>query len=175
VTPGDGTRGPGAPRWTSRRRAGYLRPVSYKRILVGTDGSPPSLKSVREAATLAKEMGSELIVMCAFEPVDQATLERWKDEAPPGYEWRYTPSSGAEDAIEKGRHAAAELGVEARTLVEQGEAAEALIGVAEREGADLLVVGNRGMAGATRFLLGSVPNKVSHNAPCDVLIVHTVD
>ena len=160
--------------WTSPTDGGYGRPVSYKRILVGTDGSPPSLKSVREAATLAKEMGSDLVVACAFEPVDQATLERWREEAPAGFEWRYTPSSGAEEAVEKGRAVAGEVGVASRSVVEQGEAGEALLRVAEREGADLIVVGNRGMAGATRFLLGSVPNKISHHAPCDVLIVHTV-
>jgi nucleotide-binding universal stress UspA family protein len=160
--------------WTRPSVRGYGRAVSYKRILVGTDGSPPSLKSVREAANLAKEMGSELLVMCAFEPIDQATIQRWRDEAPAGFEWHYTPSTGAEEAVEKGRAAAAEIGAEARTIVEQGEAGEALITVAERESVDLIVVGNRGMSGATRFLLGSVPNKVSHAAPCDVLIVHTV-
>jgi nucleotide-binding universal stress UspA family protein len=45
--------------------------------------------------------------------------------------------------------------------------------VAETEGADLIVVGNKGMTGARRFLLGNVPNKVSHHAPCSVLIVRT--
>ena len=148
--------------------------MAYKKILVGTDGSPPSLKSVREAAGLAKAMGSELIVVCAYEPVDQATLERWKDEAPAEFGWRFSPTSGAETAAEKGREAAEEMGVTPRAVIEPGEAADALIRVAEREGVELLVVGNRGMAGATRFLLGSVPNKVSHHAPCDVLIVHTV-
>ncbi len=148
--------------------------MSYKKIIVGTDGSPPSLKSVREAATLAKAMGSELLVVCAYEPVDQATLERWKDEAPTEFGWRFSPTSGAEVAAEKGRDVAEEAGVTPRAVIEPGEAADALITVAEREDADLLVVGNRGMSGATRFLLGSVPNKVSHNAPCDVMIVHTV-
>jgi len=148
--------------------------VGYKKILVGTDGSPPSLKSVREAAFLAKSFGSELLVVCAYEPVDQATLEKWKDEAPTDFAWRFSPSSGAETAAEKGREASMEMGVEPRAIIEEGEAGDALIRVAEREGVDLIVVGNRGMAGATRFLLGSVPNKVSHHAPCDLLIVHTV-
>jgi len=130
--------------------------------------------SVREAARIAKAMAAELIVACAYEPVDQATLERWKDEAPTEFGWRFTPTSGAEAAAEKGREAAVEVGVEPRVLIEAGEAGEALIIAAEREGVDLLVVGNRGMAGPTRFLLGSVPNKVSHSAPCDLLIVKTV-
>lgn len=148
--------------------------VSYKRILVGTDGSEPSLRSVREAATLAKAMGAELVVMCAYEPIDQATIEKWKDEAPVEISWRYSPTTLAEESVEKGRKAAEEMGVTVRALIAPGEAGEALIRTAEQEDIDLLVVGNRGMAGATRFLLGSVPNKVSHHAPCDVLIVHTV-
>jgi nucleotide-binding universal stress UspA family protein len=53
------------------------------------------------------------------------------------------------------------------------EVADAIIGVAEDVGADLIVVGNRGMSGMTRFVLGSVPNKISHHAPCNLLIVNT--
>ena len=55
----------------------------------------------------------------------------------------------------------------------QGDPADAILDVAEEQGADLIVVGNKGMTGAKRFLLGSVPNKVSHHAPCSVLIVRT--
>jgi nucleotide-binding universal stress UspA family protein len=58
--------------------------------------------------------------------------------------------------------------------VAAGDPASALIEAAEDTLADVIVVGSRGMTGASRFLLGSVPNKVSHHAPCDVLIVHTV-
>lgn len=148
--------------------------MAYKKILVGTDGSPPSLKSVREAAFMAKAMGSQLIVMTAYQPPDQATLERWRDEAPQEMSWRYSATSAAEEAVERGKATAKEMGVDAVTVIEPGEAGEALIDIAEREGVDLMVVGNRGMAGASRFLLGSVPNKVSHHAPCDLLIVHTV-
>jgi nucleotide-binding universal stress UspA family protein len=54
-----------------------------------------------------------------------------------------------------------------------GDAADALVSVAQQVGADLLVVGNRGMSGARRFVLGSVPNKVSHHSPCNLLIVDT--
>ncbi len=56
----------------------------------------------------------------------------------------------------------------------QGDAADAILDVAEELDADLIVIGNKGMTGADRFLLGSVPNKVSHYAPCSVLIVRTV-
>ena len=55
----------------------------------------------------------------------------------------------------------------------QGDPADAILDVAEETSADLIVVGNKGMTGAKRFLLGSVPNKVSHHAPCSVLIIRT--
>jgi nucleotide-binding universal stress UspA family protein len=55
----------------------------------------------------------------------------------------------------------------------RGRPADALLGLAEAERVDAVVVGNKGMAGAHRFLLGSVPNRVSHRANCDVVVVHT--
>lgn len=160
--------------WTAGTPRSYGRPVRYKRILVGTDGSPPSLKSVREAARLAKVAGAELVILCAYGALDQGTLDRWREEAPDEISWRFTPSTIADEAIVKGETAAVEEGVTPRMLTYKGEAAEALVQVAEQEDADLIVVGNRGMTGPSRFLLGSVPNKVSHSAPCDVLIVKTV-
>jgi len=147
--------------------------LSYSKILVGTDGSPPSLESVRHAATIAKAYGADLVVMCAYQPVDEATIDRWRLEAPEEMSWRLGPTSFAEEAVERGRKTAADIGVQARTRIEHGEAADMLITVAELEDADLIVVGNRGMSGASRFVMGSVPNNVSHHAPCDVLIVKT--
>jgi nucleotide-binding universal stress UspA family protein len=55
----------------------------------------------------------------------------------------------------------------------RGDPAQGLIDVAETTHADLIVVGSRGMHGGRRFLLGNVPNKVSHHAPCSVMIVRT--
>jgi nucleotide-binding universal stress UspA family protein len=68
---------------------------------------------------------------------------------------------------------AAGSGVSVRTKTAEGDAATLLIQEAEEGGYDLLVVGNKGMTGATRFFLGSVPNKVSHHVPCALLIVRT--
>jgi nucleotide-binding universal stress UspA family protein len=70
------------------------------------------------------------------------------------------------------RHAASSVGPRAPPL-RQGDAADAILDVAEERGAALVVVGNRGRTGAQRFLLGSVPNRVSHHAPCSVLIIRT--
>jgi len=62
---------------------------------------------------------------------------------------------------------------EIKTAVDSGDPAEMLIDTAENSGGDLIVVGSKGMTSAKRFILGNVPNKVSHHAPCDVVIVHT--
>jgi nucleotide-binding universal stress UspA family protein len=64
-------------------------------------------------------------------------------------------------------------GIEVQTHPVEGDPAEAILNVAEQTNADLIVVGNRGMTGARRYLLGSVPNKVSHHAPCSLIIVRT--
>ena len=64
-------------------------------------------------------------------------------------------------------------GVEVETFAREGAPADAILDVAEERDADLIIVGNKGMTGARRFLLGSVPNRVSHHAPCSVLIVRT--
>ena len=77
--------------------------------------------------------------------------------------------------VVKGNHDAACVGeLDVRyfnTYAREGDPADAILDVAEERGADLIVVGNKGMTGAKRFLLGSVPNKVSHHAPCSVLII----
>lgn len=66
-----------------------------------------------------------------------------------------------------------ESGVDIEAMSAEGDPAEVLIEEAERGRYDLLVVGNKGMAGVTRFLIGSVPNKISHHSHANVLIVHT--
>ena len=63
--------------------------------------------------------------------------------------------------------------VDVVTHPREGDPADAILDVAEENDADLVLVGNKGMTGARRFLLGSVPNKISHHAPCDVWIVKT--
>jgi nucleotide-binding universal stress UspA family protein len=78
----------------------------------------------------------------------------------------------AQHSVERAQQRISHLGVESETHVWVGEPADALVQIAEDHGAQMIVVGNRGMTGARR-VLGSVPNRVSHNSPCDVLIVTT--
>ncbi len=84
------------------------------------------------------------------------------------------PREDVEDTLNEGAgRARRSAGVEVETLAREGDPADAILDVAEEKGADLIVVGNKGMTGAKRFLLGSVPNKVSHHAPCSVMIIRT--
>jgi nucleotide-binding universal stress UspA family protein len=78
-----------------------------------------------------------------------------------------------EATLERAASVAREAGVPVNVYARQGDPADAIVDVAEEREADLIIVGNKGMTGARRFLLGSVPNKISHHAPCSVLIVRT--
>ncbi len=147
--------------------------MAYKRILVGTDGSATAEAAIRHAANLAKQMGADLHLISAYSLPDPKQVSRWVQEAGQEFVGLITGTTSAEAAVDKGQRTAKEEGVEAIARFEEGDAGEVLINAAERENIDLLIVGNKGMTGAKRFLLGSVPHKVSHHAPCDVLIVHT--
>jgi nucleotide-binding universal stress UspA family protein len=122
------------------------RPV-YRRILVGTDGSATAAKAVARAAQVAGATGATLVVLTAGS----------------GPRAEQTAAAAARDLGD---------GVQVETKVRAGDPATVLTDEAT-QGYDLLVVGNKGMTGASRFLLGSVPNKVSHHSPCPLLIVHT--
>lgn len=148
--------------------------MSYNKIVVGIDGSNTASKAMKEAAELSKLVDGTLFVVSAYEPPDPHELARWQSESPADMSWRFTGTAVVEEVLERAqKQLESQEGVRAQALFREGEAADALISVAEDEKADLIVVGNKGMAGAQRFLLGSVPNKVTHHAPCDVLIVKT--
>lgn len=150
--------------------------MSYHRVVVGTDGSETAALAVGQAAELAKAFGAELLIVTAFAP--QPTTDRSVDEVPEEIKWQITDSAVAEEHAVKAAEIAGTFGLQrskVRALSEKGDPAEALVRVAEERGGDLIVVGSKGMSSASRFLLGSVPNKVSHHAPCDVVIVHTAN
>ena len=83
------------------------------------------------------------------------------------------PREDVEATLQEAADGVDGAGVKVETFAREGAAADAILDVAEEQHADLIVVGNKGMTGAKRFLLGSVPNKVSHHAPCSVLIIRT--
>ena len=114
-----------------------------------------------------------MYVVSAYEPVPQARLRTHARQTPEDLQWMINPREDVDATLRSAAAAAREGGIEAETYARQGDPADAILDVAEEQGADLIVVGNKGMTGARRFLLGSVPNRVSHHAPCSVLIIRT--
>jgi nucleotide-binding universal stress UspA family protein len=145
----------------------------FARIVVGTDGSETAKQAVLEAAQLAKQTGASLDIVSAFDPVPASRLREERLQAPSDIEHAVNPQEDVTAILAEAERDVGDSGVQVRTFARQGEAADAILDVAEEQNADLIVVGNKGMTGAKRFLLGSVPNKVSHHAPSSVLIIRT--
>jgi nucleotide-binding universal stress UspA family protein len=145
----------------------------FKSIVVGTDGSDTATQAVRQAVDLASAVGATLELVSAYEPVPQQRLADERRQAPEDLQWAIGPREDVDTTLEAAAAVAREKGVTVQLSPRQGDPADAILDVAEEHDADLIVVGNKGMTGAKRFLLGSVPNKVSHHAPCSVLIIRT--
>ena len=146
----------------------------FTSIVVGTDGSETARVALEQAIALAGQSGAGLKIVSAYEPVSDQRLRNQQVEVPKDLEWMVNPRADVLELLELARERAGRAGVDCiETFARQGDAADAILDVAEEQRADLIVVGNKGMTGAKRFLLGSVPNKVSHHAPCSVLIVRT--
>jgi nucleotide-binding universal stress UspA family protein len=146
----------------------------FSSVLVGTDGSTTAAAAVGEAIVLAAKLGARLTIVSAYEPISELRLREERQSAPADAQWMVNQREDVLAVLEKARELANAGGVTAiETFARQGDAADAILDIAEEQGCDLIVVGNRGMTGAKRFLLGSVPNKISHHAPCSVLIVRT--
>jgi nucleotide-binding universal stress UspA family protein len=145
----------------------------FKSIVVGTDGSDTATQAVREAIGLASALGAKLELVSAYEPVPAQRLSEERRHAPEDLQWAINPREDVDTTLEAAAAPAREAGVEVDLYARQGDPADAILDVAEELKADLIIVGNKGMTGAKRFLLGSVPNKVSHHAPCSVLIIRT--
>jgi nucleotide-binding universal stress UspA family protein len=145
----------------------------FKRIVVGTDGSETAGEAVRQAVGLAEATGAALDVVSAYEPVPGHRLREESGEIPGDIAYAVGPREDVNVILEAAAGPAQEAGVDVQTHAREGDPADAILDVAEETGADLVVVGNKGMTGARRFLLGSVPNKISHHAPCGVYIVRT--
>ena len=138
--------------------------MTFRRILVGTDGSDSALRAVDHASALAAKVGAELLVTHAYP----------KPHQPPQARDRVTASYDIGASILRDASAWFQERAPIRPLLREGPAAETLIAAAREEQVDLLVVGNRGL-GTRQLLIGSVPARVSHQAPCTVLIVHTTN
>jgi nucleotide-binding universal stress UspA family protein len=146
----------------------------YRSIVVGTDGSDTAKEAVRQAAELAKALGANVLLVSAYEPVPESRLQQERTEVPSDVSWMVNPREDVQAVLDGEADRIKSAGVpDVETYAREGDPADAILDVAEEKSADLIVVGNKGMTGARRFLLGSVPNKVSHHAPCNVMIVRT--
>ena len=145
----------------------------FSSIVVGTDGSETAGKAVLQATELARQVGASVSLVSAYEPVSNQRLREEKREVPKDMEWMVNPREDVEATLKGAAEQVEGAGVQVDTFAREGDAADAILDVAEENDADLVLVGNKGMTGARRFLLGSVPNKISHHAPCDVWIVKT--
>lgn len=128
-------------------------------IIAATDGSAAATVAVGKAAALAEAQDAELLLLYVRPPLDSREVFRPAT----------IPDLGA--YLEDVR--AHLSNVKVRTREEAGDPAETICDVAEQEGADVIVVGNRGTQGKRRWFLGSVPNAVVQHAPCSVYIVDT--
>jgi nucleotide-binding universal stress UspA family protein len=149
----------------------------YKSIVVGVDGSQTARAAMLKAGELAKLTGARVHLVTAspkgrlaelvgLDPMAAGMMEslaRTEEEL----------TSASTEMLKGAAEEVRGMGVEVETYVVEDDPAGAIIDVAESANADLIVVGNKGMRGAKRYVLGSIPNAVAHRAPCDVTIVST--
>jgi len=145
----------------------------FDRIVVGTDGSETATEAVKTAVELAKLSKAKLEIVSAYEPVPQSRLREEGEGISGDVAHTVNPREDVQLVLDRAASEAKKAKVDVVTHPREGDPADAILDVAEENNADLVMVGNKGMTGARRFLLGSVPNKVSHHAPCSVMIIRT--
>ncbi len=142
----------------------YCDPV-ISIVACGTDGSETAEAAVSEATEIARHFGAKLWLLSVAGdsglPSDEQDIE---------LQWATNPAARVQSMLEKTAEQLRASGVECETRMADGDPAETLVELAAACGADLLVIGNKGMQ---RRVLGSVPNTVTHSAPCSVLVVKT--
>lgn len=139
-------------------------------VAVGTDGSETAEKAVDAALDLAERFSAKVVFISAYKPIDDARLRREQRDAPPEHHWRINPTEDVDGILRDAEDKAEQRGLKWASEASEGDPAEVIVKLAEKHGADVIVVGNKGMH---RKVLGSVPNTISHNADCHVLIVKT--
>jgi nucleotide-binding universal stress UspA family protein len=135
-------------------------------VAVGTDGSETAGRAVEAAIDIARRFDAKLVLLSAFKdsggrPPTADTHE---------LQWAVSPSAQVREILSRTAEGARRAGIDCSTLVDEGDPADVLVRLAGECEADLLVIGNRGMR---RRVLGSVPNTVTHKAPCSVFVVKT--
>jgi nucleotide-binding universal stress UspA family protein len=144
--------------------------VVLETIAVGTDGSATATKAVEFALDLAERYKAKLVFISSYHPVSESRLRQEQKDAPQELQWSLNPAEDVEATLRDVEGLADERGLKWTSEAREGDPADVLVDLAEEHGADVLVIGNKGMH---RRVLGSVPNSVSHKANCSVMIVKT--
>jgi len=134
-------------------------------IAVGTDGTATANEAVNQAAGIARQFGARLYLLSAFDD-----SSRGSDGDDVELQWASNPAARVRSILERLEEDLNLEGIKTETRAAPGDPAKVLVDLAEECGADLLVIGNKGMQ---RRVLGSVPNSVTHRANCSVLVVKT--
>jgi nucleotide-binding universal stress UspA family protein len=149
--------------------------ASYRKVLVGTDGSASSFRAVEKAGRVAADSGATLLLACAYQPMPDRERARASDQLG-DLAYKVEGSTPADDVLRAARERAVAAGAkDIEQVAVAGDAVDTLLRLAGEQEVDLVVVGNRGLNSLAGRLLGSVPANLSHRAHCDVLIVHTTD
>ena len=141
-----------------------------KTVAVGTDGSDTAAKAVEFALDLASRYEAKIVFLSAYRAVSEGRLKSESRDAPEDVQWQINPAEDVEPALRDAEDEAREKGLETSSEAKEGDPSKVLVELADKHSADILVIGNKGMK---RKVLGSVPNTVSHNAGCSVVIVKT--
>ena len=139
-------------------------------MVVGTDGSETAMRAVQHAAELARAIGARAHVVSAYKPLVGVHVAAGQGASEVA---TIEPTAKVNSILDQAAAVFRMHGVEVETHACKGDPAAALLDVADEQRATMIVVGNRGMDSAKRYFLGNVPDKVSHHAPCSVLIVRT--
>lgn len=134
-------------------------------IAVGTDGTATANEAVRQAAEIARKFDAKLVLLSVFDDSPGGSADEDIE-----LEWASNPAARVRSILERLGEDLKLEGVKTETRAASGDPGKALVDLAEECGADLLVIGNKGMQ---RRVLGSVPNTVTHRAHCSVLVVKT--
>src|SRR3954451_12444394 len=137
-------------------------------VAVGTDGSPTASEAVGLAVDIARRFGAKLVLLSAFQ--DSGGASRRATDSSIEVEWVVSSSARVREILARTEADLQRDGIDCTTRVDEGDPADVLVQLATECGADLLVIGNKGMR---RRVLGSVPNTVTHKAGCSVLVVKT--
>jgi nucleotide-binding universal stress UspA family protein len=149
-------------------------------VAVGTDGSQTAAKALDFTIDLAQRYGSRLVVISSYRAVSEDRLRREQRDVllaavgtyavPQDIQWSINPTQDVDAILAEAEEKAHARGLATTSVAGAGDPADILCRHAEEQGADVLVIGNKGMQ---RRILGSVPNSVAHRAACSVIVVKT--